>query len=622
MPLTIGSSWLDRSATATFLGAAADGPVDPGFDRCTRDHARVDVELENRLRDRIKSMPADRFEQLVYAVAHREDDRVERVERPDGGADTILPRGEGLAERVWQAKHYPKQINWSHCEKSLVDAMARWKPSRVTFVFPRDLSEKPRATFDKRLVETPKASGAAVDHWNLSHLVEQLAQHRDLAYRYWPELESQTDKIDRVIKAGGKLESGRDIVDRAKALAEFADRDPDFRSAVTAGGLDTEAPNFDTLPYMMLEVRGAKTRVHVATWIRDGAKVERPTVAFSPGEDGQVARMAAVETLARGEAATVTGGFSVAIVAPEILKELTNDAKLGRGNFDLLPGDPLTIRLELDDEGTTLIYTVALRPVPSPPGANAAWAGYISEALLEMTFTLLAKPAIRVSVGLRGSIEGTSSQRAQILTLLHAFHGHEAIRISSDVLFPGGNGVIAGKFEHFGDDADLGRLGLMRDFFTDLALIEEELGINVTIPDELTVEDYEVTETVAEVLRTGEGSATFEQAELEVENPAAMIPQLVAQLAAPSSAVEPVTYELFGKTIHLGRARYEVPALKMVDCVALGTAPDAPARLRFVPEGDPDVIFRLIDRLPADSGREKPRRLHSLPLTPDHEVEL
>lgn len=544
-------------------------------------------------------MTPDRFEQLVFAVAHVEDARVERLDRPDGGADTILPRGGGLAKRVWQAKHYPKQINWRQCEKSLSDAAARWEPSRITFVFPKDLSEKPRATFDNRLTEHPTASGIAVDHWNLSYLIERLARHRDLAYRYWPELEGQTDKMDRLIKAGGKLESAPDMIERAKAIAQYADRDPDFKASVTSGGLDTEAPNFDTLPYMTMEVRGEKARVHVATWLREGAKVATPTVAFTDDEQGQAARMEAVRILARGETATVTGGFSVALVAPEMLKEFTEGLDLSQGSFDLIPGDPLTICLELDDEKQTLTYDVPLRPVPPPPGANVAWAGYIGTALLEVTFTLLEKPAIRASFGLSGTIEGSASDRAQAMALLHAFHAHEAVRISSDVLFPGDHRTLTGDFQHFGNAADMELLTVQRDFYRDLTLIERELGLRFSIPDKLPIEDYEAAATIADVLRTGEGSATFQGAEVEVANPAVTIPRLTAQLAAPSIAVEPVTYELLGKTIHLGRGEYRVPPLKMASCVALGTAPESHARLRFVPGRDAEAPFRLIDRAPA-----------------------
>ena len=192
----------------------------------------------------------------------------------------------------------------------------------MTFAFPRDLSEKPRATFDKRLVSHPSAVAAKItaDRWNLSHIMALLGRHRDLAHRFWPDLEPQTDKLDRVIRAGGKLETAQDLIERAQAFGEFGDRDADFKTTVTSGGLDTEAPDFKTLPYMTIDIRGEKTRVHVATWVRDGAKVEQPSLAFNEDEAGQAARMEAVRTLAVGEIATVTDGFRVAAVAPEILR--------------------------------------------------------------------------------------------------------------------------------------------------------------------------------------------------------------------------------------------------------------------------------------------------------------
>jgi hypothetical protein len=142
-----------------------------------------ETEREPLLRERIKTMPPERFEQLVYELAHREDQRVERLEHPDGGADTILPRWQGEAERVWQAKRHPKAINWGKCEKSLADAIKRWRPARVTFAFPRDFSEKPRAMFDKRLVSHPGAVVAkvTVDHWNLSHIMAARAAPRSRA---------------------------------------------------------------------------------------------------------------------------------------------------------------------------------------------------------------------------------------------------------------------------------------------------------------------------------------------------------------------------------------------------------------------------------------------------------
>jgi hypothetical protein len=556
-------------------------------------------EREALLRERIRVMDPDRFEQLVYELAHREDERVERVQNPDGGADTILPRGDGLAERVWQAKRFPSQIQWEQCEKSLADSITRWKPKRVTFVFPRDLSERPRDTFDKRLVAQSAADMVTVDHWNLSRLVGVLGRHRELAHRFWPELEGETDKIGRLIEAGGKLDTAQDLIVRAQALGEFADRDKDFKTAVTSLDLDTGAPNFDTLPYMTLEIRGERRRVHVASWVRDGASVEQATVSFLEDEGGQAARMDAVRTLATGKTARVTGGFRAAIVAPEIVKELTRDAQLGPGGFDLLPGEPLTICLEIDVEGKTTAYEIPLRPVPPPPGAAAGWAGFVSGALIELSFTLLEKPAIRASLSLSGELDGPASARAETMTLLHGFAAHDAIRISSDVLFPGGNGVISGNFEKFGRDMDPDAAEVERDFYANVAFIENHLGIDLPIPAKFSPMDLDAAATMVEVLRTGHGSSTFGGLEATVPDPT-MVPGLPAHFVKQGPAIHEVIYPLFAREISLGPGEYPLPPLKIAKFVALGTTPNAPARVRLEADGDPEITFRLCRGITAE----------------------
>jgi hypothetical protein len=591
-------SWSNPARTG---GSLPPGSFEVRREGPRRDDVVVDdAEHEDVLRERIAALTPDRFEQFVFALAHREDERVERLQHPDGGADTLLPRGDGTADRVWQAKRYPGDVNWDECEKSLADAIANWRPARVTFVFPRNLSKTLRKSFDTRLVAHADAEAAkvAVDHWNLSHIIELLAHNRDIAARYWPDLESQTDKLDRVIKAGGKLESSEDLVERAKALADFAERDKNFRSQYTIGGLDSETANFDNLPFMTIDLRGERTRLQIATYIRDGADVAPPAIAFTDDETGQTARIAAVRKLARGETATVTGGFRVAIVAPEIMKELTKDAEIGGGSFDLLPGDPLEISVEFDVEGDTMSYPVALRPVPPAPGAKASWAGFVGRTLVELSFTLLEKPALRSSLQITGELEGSAAERAETARLLHAFYSHDAMRIRSDTLFPGGVGVITGNFERLGNDAFVDTAGVLAEFFADLAFLEERLGIEIAIPPgPLSEEDFAAVGTMAEVLRTGEGTATFGAIEVTVENPGA-IPGLIEQFKAQGSTIEDCTYPLFGREISLGLGEYPIPPLKLVKVAALGTTPNAPARVRLDVEGDGEVTFRLLGSEP------------------------
>src|SRR4051794_12280523 len=95
--------------------------------------------------------------------------------------------------------------------------------------------------------------------------------------------------------------------------------------------------------------------------------------------------------------------------------------------------------------------------------------------------------------------------------------------------------------------------------------------------------------TVADVLRTGEGTAAFTQAAGMVENPAE-IPELPHKLCR-QPIVQDVVYTAFGETLRLGRGAYELPPLKIVDVIAYGTTPTAPARVILEADGDDQMRF-------------------------------
>jgi hypothetical protein len=177
---------------------------------------------DDLLRRDIALLTPEQFEQLVFELAHREEPEVRRLVHPDGGADTFRPASGGRKAEVWQAKRYPKDINWEECENSLAASIERWQPSRVIFCYPRDLSQRPEQSFEDRLVKHPDAQreGVQVGLWNLSELVRRLNQHPDLKVRFFgSEQESVLAGVERAIKSGGQLESGADLVERAKPSA-------------------------------------------------------------------------------------------------------------------------------------------------------------------------------------------------------------------------------------------------------------------------------------------------------------------------------------------------------------------------------------------------------------------
>lgn len=177
------------------------------------------AEREALLRQQLKVMPPERFEQLVLALAQREYSQVRRLRHPDGGADVLRPATSDRQAEVWQAKRYGDDINWHECEKSLSAAIKRWAPSKVTFVFARDLSQQLESSFESRLVQHDDAREAGVEVllWNESVVVSRLDENADLKPRFFgQEQESLLSGVERAIKTRGRLESGADLVERAK----------------------------------------------------------------------------------------------------------------------------------------------------------------------------------------------------------------------------------------------------------------------------------------------------------------------------------------------------------------------------------------------------------------------
>lgn len=184
---------------------------------------------ERALREALKLLDAERFEQLVHSVVRAQWDEAEKLAAPDGGADTLVPLDGG--SRVFQAKHFSDHIRWPQCSKSLTSALKRWSPSRVTFVFARDLSESQKKHFADKLVAAAP-DGVVVDWWGVSELLIRLLES-DQGLRVARRFLNFGEDTARAIRAQGELTRGARAIDRALAAAEFADTlDPDYRYRV------------------------------------------------------------------------------------------------------------------------------------------------------------------------------------------------------------------------------------------------------------------------------------------------------------------------------------------------------------------------------------------------------
>lgn len=541
-------------------------------------------------------MPWDRFEQLVFELAKRDDQAVERLAAPDGGADVLLRDPDGKTLRVWQAKHYTSgQIKWKTCEGSLRRADSVWAAKRVTFAFPVEFTAARIKSFDQRLGALGEELGISVDRWTLSEIISRLDEHAKLKVRFFgSSQEAVIDSVDRTLQAAGRFEGGADLLKRAEAIAKFTENtDPDFIYQTITGGVEGPTPNWEELPYMSVAVGGGGRRVELASWSREGSAVASPVFSFSGDEVGQRAREEVVRALARGEEAVITSGANLRFQAPGLFKELIEEARPEKGELRLSPGEAIETKISIRTDEDKLASSVALRPVPWPEGANASFAGYIGSALLELSITLLEAPTVSFNVRLGGQFGSSADENLELAGWMLAFLNHEEFCLASEALFPGSR-ELRGDFSAGADAEMLAGIRARRDFYADLVTIEERMGYRFEIPDEFTTYDVDAAATAARVLREGGGTATFERTEGYVENPLE-IPYLPEEFRKQGSVDREVAYVIFGERVGLGMARYEIPELRIVEIAPQGDRPDVPARVVLEAADDDQIRFALIE---------------------------
>jgi hypothetical protein len=549
---------------------------------------------DSLLRQQIKAMDPEGFEQLVFELAHRLDPAVRRLSHPDGGADTLRPQHESTRARVWQAKRYTGQMNWQECARSLQTAIDRWKPERVTFAFARDFSESTERNFQERLVRPARSKEVEVQAWTLSEIVRQLGTQTDLRVRFFgQEQMAEVDLLVRTMRAGGKLTSPLDLFDRARSLAEFSEEaDPKFTYSTSSGGPSTPAPRWDKLPYMTMSYGDEIARVEVATWPREGVEVEPPTFWFLDTEIGQKARLDAVRALAAGATATVREGAKLRLAAPKLFEEKL--AAKGGGEATLFPGDPLPLKMELESDSENLDIDLEVRPVPPPPGAAAAFAGFGGGVLVEINLFLKEEPDLAVRILLHGEFTESASSSLDTARTLWAFQNQKRIALGSGTLFP--SGEISGNFgSNDMDDGQVAELRARFELYRDVVYLEERLERSFTLPDRFTHEEVLAVQAAAEILRTGEGRTSLQQVSGEVENPME-IPFLPQQFAEADPVRKEITASIFGQEVSLGMGEFDLPQMKIVEVVPHGKTADAPARVVLEAKDDPLVVYRLVDK--------------------------
>jgi hypothetical protein len=552
------------------------------------------AERDNMLRRQIAVMDPGRFEQLVLELARRENPEVRRLTNPDSGADTLLPEEPGRQAEVWQAKRYPDGINWQECEGSLDSAIERWKPARITFAFPRDLSSPLEDSFETRLVKPGRERGVSVELWNLSELVRRLDDHKDLKVRFFgEEQEGLVDAVLRAAQAGGKLHDANDLVKRAEALSDFAEQqDPDFTYSITSAAASTPVPEWENSPHLRMTVINGDRQATVAAWPREGADVGA-SFWFVDDDTGRAARQEALEHWARGEEAVVNEGAQVQFSTPELMRQLMPDPEtMGRaGHLRIPAATAFEASLEVTAGGETHTRHFEVRPMPPRPGAYGALAGYAGSVLMEVNFRNRDDETVGADFSLHSRFSQDAHESAEAAALLHAWCTHEHVRFHSATLFPKG---IEGDGHVTEAPEAAEETQWRKEFYAGVVFLEDRLGVELPLPEEVTSEDLAAVGTASAALRSGEGTATFTEASGFVDNPLD-IPRIPDEFDKMGTVRRMVTYTVFGRVLDLGLAEYEIPPVRVVNIIPYGQTPTSPARVVIGPDDSDQVTFRFVN---------------------------
>lgn len=562
--------------------------------------------MQRDLRRRaVQLIDAEHFERLVHELlvhARAEDGVKLRKLRPsDYGADTLVLRA-GRVEEVIQAKRFTVRPHWGQCEESIDRAVGAWQPSRVTFVFALDFTGDQQNAFNRRIAA--RYPDVDVDALTLSDIERLLDTHPQVGPRFLgPDARDSRETVERAIRLGGaRLDTGEDLLARSEELGRSGDElDPDFVYHQSSAPIEVPESQFEQLPYLSFEKVNERTRVQVSAWAREEDEVGAPWISFGDDSDGREALVRVREGLARGEAVTLTSGFQLSFPdAPRLLKELVADGWTAQAGI-IRPGEPVDLEIEAVTPSETVRRSFSLYPVPPKAGGNPSLASSDSALWVELTLEPLEEPQVALHFN-AGTRFGTDfSDNAAAAAFMVALIESDHLTFRSHALLPAGE---ASTSQTLGDEQRRAELALSRDLYGDLALIEKALDVHLDPPQRLSREDLDVIGTVAEILRTGAGTATVgELTNVVPADELARLPELVEGMTRRRR----VTYSVLGQDLDLGLAEYAIPPMRIASVRPLGPAPDAAAGVEYRPADTDQAPFHLIDE--ADSQEPEHVRL-------------
>jgi hypothetical protein len=481
-------------------------------------NARRSIKAKGPTHFDLLGMSDEAFETMNARLIRLEyPDAVKPANVSDGGADMVLPKEDSSGyARCWQSKHYPKNIRWEKCEKSLADAREHWDPEHYTFIFPRELTVGEQKTFDKKF----RALDIRVDYWNGEELQARLTGSdagERIARRFFDDAGSDRERTYQAIEAGKRLDNLGDALDRLSNLGRFAaDRDAYFSYPGVTHEQQGPAPPMTPGTVLSVSEGDGKVVSRFDVVPRDDEAMERfaPQFTLQPaeGEIGQRAAELLQQALSEGRGAEIEGLDFTFTRLPPGLEHLVGQRMTGH---QIVLGKPEPVRL------------------PVPPWQARVAAG---EASLDVRLTEMPQPPDGWDLGLSGSSGGL------VATMLFRRRG-EGGQMTLNFHYTRGDAPVREQLAalHFlraataadavvvTDQGETGRpelrlppsvdslppeLDVLIAFLENVRSIEEWVEIEFMLPETITATDAQGVARLAAIIRDGGWRATWNHFEL------------------------------------------------------------------------------------------------------------
>lgn len=557
----------------------------------------------------------------------RMDARLIRLEHPtafkpanvsDGGADMVEPTADRSGyTRCWQSKHYPRNIRWDKCEKSLADARKHWNPAHYTFIFPRDLTIGEQKTFYEKFGSVD----IRVDHWNGEEIQSRLTGSdagQRVARTFFDDAEMDRERTYQAIEAGGRLEKPEDAIDRAANLGSFlAGHDAYFSYPMASHEQGGPAPATTPGSVMSFAKGNGQVVSRVDVVPRDDEAMERygPEFVLEPseGEAGQRAIEQLNEALREGKGVEIEKGLDLTFTRmPPGFVDFVGERLTGHtvvfGEPERVrrPIPPWTARLHATSGEGDADIGVQLTPVVDVP---EGWDTVLSGQSGGLTVTAMLRRR-----GEGGEMQWNVSYRRP--------HGPvsewiAALRFMRVISAPGETVVT--------DEGPTGRpdlriptpakpfpseLRALLAFLEDVRVIEEWAEVEYEVPADITGDDARSVATVAQIVRSGGREVMWNNIEVTVEAGATGTLHQ-GRVVRIEMAVQA---KLLGRVVDLGYSRLDIGQYTVASEQPL---PRQPGRVlvRIEPRSaDAATTRERLTKLPTAATRRPPpppRRKHS-----------